>query len=141
MKTLLLLLAFLHLPCFAQWTPEPRVTGGIALVVVSADSFAQWTLEQRLVGGIALVAVAADWAQTRYISRHPVQFEERNRLILGSAPSSSKINAYFVAMPLLGYLAADALPSEYRTHALRIAAALQIASVGHNYSIGIKMRF
>ena len=118
MKTLLLLLAFLHLPCFAQWTDEQRATGSLALA-----------------------AVAVDWAQTRYISRHPQQFEERNRLILGAAPSSGKINAYFVAVPLLGYLAADALPSAYRTHALRVAAALQIASVGHNYSIGIKVRF
>lgn len=113
----------------------------ILVLILLAPSLAsaQWTKEQKTIGAIALTALAVDYAQTRTIVNDP-RWEEANPL-LGDNPSMRKVNLYFVAVPIISYLALDALPSEKRTIALRIIAASELAIVGHNVHLGIKMSF
>jgi hypothetical protein len=101
---------------------------------------AQWTTEQRVLGGIALTAIVIDYGQTLNIAKHPTTKWEYNPL-LPEHPSVSQVTRHFVVGSIIGYVALDAMPSEWRTIALRIGTTIQIGVVARNFSLGLNTQF
>jgi len=101
---------------------------------------AQWTDEQKILGGVALTVMVIDYGQTRQIALHPEKWTELNPL-LPKKPSLADINRHFIIIPIVTYVALDHLPSEYRTVALYVITAMQVAVVANNYRIGVRISF
>jgi hypothetical protein len=91
-----------------------------------------------------LAAASADMATTLDISKHPGLYETNP--ILGAHPSNRKVLAYFAATDLahagITCLMVNADVSR-RTVTVWEAAGIgfELALVGHNYTLGLKMRF
>ena len=99
-----------------------------------------WTTEERAWGTTAGTLMLADWATTRYATRHWDEGYYENNLILGSQPTTNRVDLYFlVAIPAV-YLAADDFP-EHRTLILQIVSGLELVAVGNNLRIGWKLSF
>jgi hypothetical protein len=96
-----------------------------------------WTDTQKVLSASYLTAHVIDWGQTRDSAKN--YYGEKNT-ILGAHPSVGKVNAYFVLTPILLYYALDAIP-EYRTPALVVLTAVEIAVIARNYRIGVKVAF
>jgi hypothetical protein len=99
-----------------------------------------WTREDtyRQVAVSALLVV--DWAQTRWIVKHPYQFYEINHF-LGEHPSVGKINNYFAAS-ILGHAAISyILPSDWRKGWQYVWIGVELEYVRRNYHIGVKVDF
>ncbi len=93
-----------------------------------------------MLGAVLLTAEVIDWAQTRYIARHPVEYYEHDPT-MGPHPSIGRVNAYFAASVLSAAFIANALPSKYRKWFLGTAAVWEIEVIGCNRSVGIKLQF
>lgn len=111
----------------------------VLLTCATAQAADPWTDEQKAMGYALVVATVVDWAQTRYISDHPI-FHETNP-ILGKHPSIGRVNNYFAASLLGGALVMDALPTEYRTMALKAGLVLEVLVVSNNARIGVGVKF
>jgi len=118
-KLLLLFIAFANL----AWAETPA-----------------WTQEQQVWAATAGALMLADWATTRYGSRHWDEGYYENNVLLGSHPSTSRVDLHFLlAIPAV-YLAADAFP-EYRTLILQVISGVELIAVGNNLRIGWKLNF
>ena len=91
----------------------------------------------------------ADWLQTRYISTHPNDYRETNK-VLGEHPSLNEVDSYFVSVLAAHAIVAAALPPEaevfdYKINPRRIWQGVWIGVEGgyviHNISIGIKFEY
>ena len=112
----------------------------LALILWCGSACAQWTDQQRALSAIYMTAHAIDWGQTRRIAQEPQHWSELNP-VLGRKPKLSRVNAYFLLSPVVGYLVLDALPSDTRTHALQFLTAIEIGTVARNHYLGIRMAF
>ena len=110
-----------------------------AMPLLQDAQAAAWDTEQKAMGAVLATVTAVDFMQTRFIAANP-EFYERNP-ILGKHPSIGRVNNYFALSYLIGFLVLDALPSEYRTAALKAGIVLETIVVGHNMSIGVGLRF
>ena len=118
-KLLLLFIAFANL----SWAETPA-----------------WTQEQQAWAAAAGALMLADWATTRYGSRHWDEGYYENNVLLGSHPSTGRVDLHFLlAIPAV-YLAADAFP-EYRTLILQVILGVELIAVGNNLRIGWKLNF
>lgn len=107
---------------------------------VGAEREYEWDRTDYLLLATAITAVTIDWAQTRYIARHPQKYSELNP-ILGKHPSTGKVDRYFAAS-LLGTVGiAFALPTNYRKYWLGGVTFVEVGFVLHNKGIGIKADF
>ena len=122
----------MRLPKFMLMAACASCSSGIAQA-------AEWDTEQKAMGAVLATVTAVDFLQTRFIATHP-EFYERNPII-GKHPSIGRVNNYFALSYLIGFLVLDALPSEYRTAALKAGIVLETVVVGHNMSIGVGLRF
>lgn len=98
-----------------------------------------WTDEQKILACTYLAFHVVDWGQTRHIAKDRSFYE--NNPVLPRKPSMSTVNAYFVLTPIVGYFVLDSLPSETRTWILRVAVPIEIACVGNNVKVGLKVNF
>jgi len=133
MRYALLLLAF-ALPCHAE---------GLNLD--------KWTREDSYRQAAVTVLLVVDWAQTRYLVRHPIdpkqadgtynwRSEGYNR-VLGEHPSIGRVNNYFLAATL-GHAAISALlPPDWRKAWQYVVIGVEANTVERNHHIGIKMEF
>ena len=85
-------------------------------------------------------ASLVDMGQTHYIGDNPQHWQELNP-ILGSHPSSAKINEYFVGEMAGHYLISYLLPEEYRSYWQTGTLVLELGVVGRNYNLGIGIRY
>ncbi len=99
-----------------------------------------WDNTDKLLAATALIATTVDWAQTRYIARHPRQYRELNP-ILGQHPSTGKVDRYFALSIVAGSAIAIALPSKYRKVWLGGITLVEVGFVIHNHHIGIRADF
>ena len=110
------------------------------LVPVPAVAADPWDMTDKVLGGTALAATVMDWSQTHYIARHPAEYRELDHM-LPSHPSVGQVDAHFAGSILIGAAIANWLPSDYRKWFLGGVTVIEIGTVAHNHSIGIKMRF
>ncbi|MDH5301144.1 MAG: hypothetical protein OEW58_07265 [Gammaproteobacteria bacterium] len=85
----------------------------------------------------------ADWGQTRDIAAHcngDLNYYEKNPL-LGSCPSTTTVDVYFLTTGVLHYKIAQTLSPRYRRMFQVGTLALQINSINNNKKIGLKISF
>jgi hypothetical protein len=99
-----------------------------------------WSREDtyRQTGFIALSGI--DWMQTRKIANNPDEYHENNP-ILGSHPSTGKVDAYFAASIAAHTAIAMALPPEYRKWFQYVSIGVEAGVVASNFSIGLGVGF
>lgn len=121
--------------------------GYLALIIILiiwsiAGAYASdWSKKDTVRESIYIAVSAADWAQTRYIAKHPSKFRETNSMI-GAHPSISKVNNYFVGMIATHALIAELLPNGRARAGWQIAGiAWETMLVLHNHEIGINFNF
>jgi hypothetical protein len=102
-------------------------------------SAADWETTDTLLLSSALTMTAVDWAQTRYIARHP-EYHEKNPA-LGSNPSVGKVDRYFGSAMIGTVGLAMLLPSTQRRWFLGGLLIVETAVVVNNHQIGIKAEF
>lgn len=97
----------------------------------------------------SIVLGVADWLQTRYISKHPDEYREMNK-VLGDHPSLDKVDLYFASVIVAYTIIAAALPPEaevfdYKINPRRICQSVWIGVEGvtvvRNIAIGIKFEY
>lgn len=87
-----------------------------------------------------------DWGQTRQIAKistepHGIHnYYERNSFI-GSHPTVSRVNEYFILTGIGHLLIADALPKGWRDAFQYITIGTEIGIIRRNYSMGIRVNF
>jgi hypothetical protein len=96
----------------------------------------EWSDANKVLEALYLIPHYLDWKQTRWGSRHPDQFEERNP-ILGNSPSQGKVDAYFAITPILKYLLGNAIPNPERYGLQGAAIGLESATVHENRRQGV----
>lgn len=101
----------------------------------------EWTQAQLTLGGLGLTLLAIDSQQSHYISRHYPDLKEANPLLGSPRATSGQIDRYYAAVPLLSFLALNALPSEYRTGALLAVDAAELWVVNRNFRFGVHVRW
>jgi hypothetical protein len=98
----------------------------------------------------SLGLLGADWAQTRTISKHPLDmnpdgtyaWKAETNPLLGSHPSIGEVNNYFAASMLAHALIASQLPPEIRKWFQYGTIGLEAPVVGRNkFNFGIGMTF
>jgi hypothetical protein len=113
----------------------------IFLLFIASPSFASdWSSADTKREAVYLVLHTVDYAQTREIARNPDKWHEQNS-ILGSHPSSSQVDQYFVATAALQFAVAYYLPAKYRAPFQYVTIGIEGGAVAHNFSIGIRVRF
>lgn len=100
----------------------------------------EWGTTDKALATAAVVLTVADWAQTRTIAQSPDRYYETNP-ILGQHPTVGSVNAYFAGALIGGAVLAYTLPATPRRWFLGGAAALELAVVGRNAHLGIRMSF
>lgn len=101
---------------------------------------AQWSTADKTRQTAYTVLHIADWGQTRYISQSE-WFREAYNPILGSHPSTSKVDNYFFWTLMIHYGVAHALPSEYRRAFQYLTIGVQGIIVTQNNAVGIRFSF
>ena len=88
-----------------------------------------WNTTDKLLGGIALGATVLDYGQTKWVAecKNRTGCSEGNPL-LGAHPSVSRVNGYFVIVPVAAFF-------------LAAAAAMEVTIVAHNYHVGAHFSF
>ena len=81
-----------------------------------------------------------DWAQTRYIAKHPGRYYETNPL-LGRHPSVSRVDNYFAACWVADQIIVWVLPLIWSRLYLTSRFMVGYNAVTNNAEIGIKVDF
>lgn len=99
-----------------------------------------WTTADTVRQGVFTGLTVIDWAQTRYIAKHPYTFSETNG-VLGDHPSVGKVNNYF-ATAIVGHAAVSyMLPPAWREGWQYVWIGVESQKTYHNHSIGIRFSF
>lgn len=129
----------------------------LALLFVSLPVVAdEWTSADTYRESTYLVLHTLDWRQTQYIAKHPEKLVEFNPVI-GTHPSDSEVNRYFIATGLLHVAASYYLPKvgrilpeilqrtlyvdHWRKAFQYVSISVQSGVVHSNYLAGIKIIF
>ena len=99
-----------------------------------------WTESDYSLQVAATAMLVADWAQTRYIAKHPDSYFEYNP-ILGLHPSVDRVDLYFISSIIGTTILADYMPSKVRKAFLAGETFIEFGFVQHNLSIGIGVGF
>jgi hypothetical protein len=101
---------------------------------------AEWSKSDQAWGAVAGVAMLSDWSTTRYASRHWSDGYYESNPLLGSAPSTSRVDMHFMILTPAIFVLADQLP-EYRTFILKTVSIIELSAVGNNLHIGLQLKF
>jgi hypothetical protein len=90
-----------------------------------------------------LVLHAIDWGQTLDISHDCHNGRERweHNPVLGTCPSRSNVNRYFLATGIAHYAVARSLPPKWRRVFQHVTIGMQLGTVASNWKIGLTVRF
>ncbi len=100
-----------------------------------------WTLDQKRWYVASNVLLVADWSTTRDMTRrYDEGYRELNPL-LGSRPSTNKLDLYFVTVLIGHYFMTDYLQGRNREIYLYTVTGVEGAAVANNLNIGLRLRF
>lgn len=100
----------------------------------------EWTDNERGWAVAALVFTATDWVTTRNMTkRYNENYYEHNPL-LGSHPTTAKVNQYFAITVPVMFLIADNL-DEYRRPFLMGLTGVELAVSANNLRLGLHLNF
>ncbi len=100
-----------------------------------------WTEEQRRWYMAANIVTLADWATTRDMTRRYNEGYRELNPILGSRPSTSRLDLYFVTVLIGHYFVTDYFKGRDREIYLYTITAVEGAAVANNLNIGLRLRF
>jgi hypothetical protein len=98
-----------------------------------------WTKGDLIREGVLIGLKAVDYGQTRSISKDPAYYEINP--LIGRDPSTGDVNRYFLASTVGHVLVAHFLPGKWRRIWQYVWITGQAATVGRNYSIGLRIDF
>lgn len=127
------------------------------VLLTSASAQAQeWTEADTWREGGVIALEVVDWGQTLNIARHPSSapvaatwghpadpasgYREANWL-LGTHPSTDKVNAYFISSIALHVLLARLLPDRWRLAYQYATMGFEASVIAHNFRLGLKVTF
>jgi hypothetical protein len=95
--------------------------------------------------GVHLTISVADLLQTRYIARHPLEFDETNTL-LGRRPSLDSITNFFVVRSIIhGGITYALRKLDAPEAVVKVWQVVSICDAGYyvvnNYNMGVKLSF
>lgn len=125
-------------------TAEKFITGIVLASLVAMTihdcKAADWDNIDKGLFGAQIGLQVVDTLQTNYAKKHPEQFEEANP-IYGKRPNMLVvIGAKSLFVGGLYWIVKD-MPSTDRKLILGVADAIELAVVGHNISLGVKVGF
>ncbi len=100
-----------------------------------------WTDEQKRWYVASNVLLLADWSTTRDMTRRYDEGYREINPILGSRPSTDKLDLYFVTYLIGHYFLTDYLQDRNREIYLYTITAVEGAAVANNLNIGLRLRF
>lgn len=100
----------------------------------------EWSTQDMWLAASSTALIAADWAQTRYIVKHP-EFTEQWSPILPEHPTINQVNANFAIGMALNLLIGDAVGSEWRSAWFGGVSVVEGVTVAHNLHLGIQVKF
>lgn len=112
----------------------------ILLILFSASASAEWTSADTTRQAIFTGVLALDWAQTRYIAKHPDEFNEINT-ILGYRPTPGRVDGYFASSALIHVGISYLLPDRYRRVWQNVSIGFEAGVVARNYKLGVGFNF
>jgi hypothetical protein len=112
----------------------------IALLFATSAKADEWSTTDKVLETAYMATILVDWRQTQDIRNHAGYYEKMNG-ILGSHPSNTKINVYFVVATAAQYMIADALPEGYRTAWIGSGVLFELNVTSKNKSIGLKWNY
>ncbi len=111
-----------------------------ALVLTDACAFDPWSDADLARQGIFTAVELVDWAQTRYLAKHPDRYHEINPF-LGKHPSVGRVDTLFALSLIANAGVTWVLPSRYRPYWQYGRIGIEVVLVAHNAHVGIKMDF
>jgi hypothetical protein len=102
-------------------------------------AYASWSNEdtERQIAFTVLSFI--DYKQTQEIVKDPTRKE--SNFILGSNPAAQTVSIYFFCTTLGHYMVSKRLSDENRKLWQQIWLIIETGYVGHNYKVGIRIRF
>jgi len=109
-----------------------------------------WTREDTYRQSALTALLVVDWAQTRWIVKHPrdpvqpdgtYQWRAEGNRLLGEHPSIGRVNGYFAAS-IIGHAAISyVLPRDWREAWQYVWIGIEINTTRRNHAMGIRMEF
>jgi hypothetical protein len=112
----------------------------ILMMLFSITAEADWSRADTTRQSIFTGVLALDWAQTRYIAKHPDEFHEINT-ILGEHPTTGRVDKYFASATLIHWGASYVLPDKYRAIWQNVSIGFEAGVVARNINLGIGFKF
>lgn len=111
-----------------------------------------WTAGDTIRQSVVTSLLIIDWAQTRYISKHPCgryeycvnpysEHGSATRRFIGEHPSTAQVNRYFIASIVFNVVIAYVLPRGWRDAWQYGSAGYELSIVLSNRSAGIQLQF
>ena len=122
-----------------RWLRRMLAAAAIALAAPAAIAGEPWSSGERALGAAAIGALAIDWGQSRWIQRHPEALFYEKHPFLGSHPSVGEVDAYFAGAMLGTVVLADWLSPTWRRRFLAGVTVVELAVVGRNANLGIRV--
>lgn len=88
---------------------------------------------------ILVLLLVIDWAQTRFIAKHPELFSEIN-IVLGKHPSIEAVNLYFVFCIVGIVILGHGLSEMAAMVGGGMLIALEVFITVRNYKLGVRMQ-
>lgn len=113
---------------------------GMLFLASAAHAGDDWTREDTYRQTALTALLIADWAQTRYIAKHPDEFREESFALIGH-PSVGRVNTYMAGL-IIGHAAISyVLDPEWRRSWQYLWIGAEFNQVRRNVSAGVKLQF
>lgn len=121
--------------------PLNRLVGALAALLVCSHAHSADRLSEADLVGLGAIGAAyvIDYRQTLDIKNHAGMYETNP--LLGKHPSDVKVRNYFIASGLTTLGVVYLLPKEYRKYLIGGVLAVEVAVIGHNKHIGLRVNF
>lgn len=110
------------------------------LLSFNAFAFDEWSEADKTREAVYLALHVIDWGQTRTIAKNPDKYYEYNSII-GTHPTTGRVDGYMATSALLHVAIAAVLPSEYRAPFQYFTIGFKSSLVYHNFEAGINVSF
>ena len=120
-----------------------KILCGIVLMFCSAVNagWEDWTAEQKKWYVASNIMLVADWTTTRDLTRRYDEGYRELNPVLGSRPSTQKVDLYFVSYLIGHYFLTDYLQGRNREIYLYTITGVEGAAVANNLNVGLRLRF
>jgi len=115
----------------------------LALLLFASAAHADddWTRQDTYRQAALTTLLVVDWAQTRYIVKNPNEQDGESNPVLGSHPSTGRVNNYFAASIAAHAAISIILPPTLRHGWQYVWIGAEVNQLARNYRLGVRMNF